>query len=754
MVTRRYGLQVAAIALMAVLVGSPHARAVDQLADFQDAYVAVDRANGEWTIGNDRIRYTLHARRDGTISLAGLTRAGSSDPVTSNTTPDALVTLGGEAVRLGAGGSGFLIQSLDASTGTHFVALTVRFARREGGLVAIRHYVVYPHTAAVEVWTSFESTDGETHTIENLNAYSLDLIAGPIEVVSGLGTPDSDGGPFTRQSRTLGDGEHVAFGSPTLSTETDAPYFSVGDSQQRVFSGLLWSGAWSVSLDRQDDAVHVELGLPPMSAWVRPGQPIEGPHAFVGAVLDLPGADTAAVTAFVRAGRAGRALPALTTFNTWFVHGIDVNAATIRRDIDLAADVGIEQLQLDAGWYPREGPSSAFDFSNGLGTWEADPSRFPDGLGAVADYAHERGLKFGVWVEPERVWIDTVGRPGLAEEVFLAQQDGAYLPGTPNEEARDAQLCLADPRARAWVLDRLIRLIDEARPDNLKWDVNRWITCNRPGHGHPTDGGNYAHTQALYEILAALRQRYPHLTIENCAGGGHRLDFGLARLTDSAWMDDRTSPSAHVRRNLQGLLSLFPAEYLFSYVMAHPDEPIRGADDIPLLVRSRMPGMVGLATDLSELGEREKNELYQQFTLVKSLRELQAQATTYVLTPQRPGPGEWEVLQQVLPGSGVSFIFAFSTAAADSTIVSLREVQPDRTYQLRSADRGTIGRLRGSDLLAQGFEITRAPESAAQVLVLEPIDDADRARVQAPAIVLPAFTSRGARHRVPAPREN
>ena len=58
-------------------------------------------------------------------------------------------------------------------------------------------------------------------------------------------------------------------------------------------------------------------------------------------------------------------------------------------------------------------------------------------------------MKFGLWVEPERVWLDTVGRPGLAEEPFLAQQDGAYQPGSPNDEVRDAQVCLADPgRAR------------------------------------------------------------------------------------------------------------------------------------------------------------------------------------------------------------------------------------------------------------------------------------------------------------------
>jgi alpha-galactosidase len=365
-----------------------------------------------------------------------------------------------------------------------------------------------------------------------------------------------------------------------------------------------------------------------------------------------------------------------------------------------------------------------FDFTNGLGSWTADAGRFPAGLGALVTYAHERGLKFGLWVEPERVALSTVGRPGLAEESFLAQQDGAYQPGTVNDAARDAQICLADPRAREWVYSRLTALVDEVGPDSIKWDVNRWVHCTRPGHGHPADGGNYAHTRALYEILARLRQRYPELLIENCAGGGHRLDFALARLTDSAWMDDRSSPSVHVRRNLHGLLRLFPAAYLYSFVMPHPDEPIRGADDIPLLVRSRLPGMVGLAVSLDELNERETNELHQQFALVKSLRDAQGDAVSYVLTP-RSGASGWEVVQQLSPASGRSIIVAVTNGARDSMVVSPRGVQDHLLYELRSADRGPIGRIRGDDLAAGGVTIVRAPESAAQVLVLEPVGPLD-----------------------------
>jgi alpha-galactosidase len=414
------------------------------------------------------------------------------------------------------------------------------------------------------------------------------------------------------------------------------------------------------------------MGLPPLSAWVAPGRPIEGPHAFLGVTPDTPGAELAAITAFVRAGRAHREFPAATTFNTWFVHGINIDERSARRDIDMASEAGVEVFQLDAGWYPREQPRHAFDFTSGLGSWEVDGERFPAGLAALADYAHEHGMKFGLWVEPERVALSTVGRPGLADEAFLAHQDGAYEPGVPNEEATDAQVCLASPEARAWLLRRLTTLIEGAHLDNLKWDFNRWVRCARAGHGHPVDGGNYEHTRGLYELLAALRQRFPHLTVENCSGGGHRLDFALARLTDAGWMDDRSAPSAHVRRNLQGLMTAFPASYLFSYVMPHVDEPMHGSNDVAMIVRSRMPGVVGLATDLFELSEAERNEVHQQFALAKSLRDRDVAAVTHVLTPQRPGPGEWEVVQQFLPSTGGSIVFAFAAGAERSTVVALR----------------------------------------------------------------------------------
>ena len=448
MSTIRLASGVVVAALLAV-AGSPRAASLDRLVQLSDAFVDVDHASARWTIGNDTITYSIRLARDGTLVHDGLAIGGSDDVITHGEAPDALATIGGATVRLGTPGSTFEVQRIDTAEGSHFVSMSVRLFSDTHGVVATRHYLVYPQAAAVEMWTEFETADGDTRTIQNLNAYALTIPQGTVDWVSGLDTALEDGGPFTRRSRSLEDGETLDLGSPTLSSETAVPYFSVGNGHRRFLSGLIWSGGWTARLLRRGGELQVEVGLPVMSAWATADRSVEGPHAFVGVVLDQPGADIAAVTRFVHASRAGRELPALTTFNTWFVHGTHMDETTIEHDLDLASSIGVELLQIDAGWYPGSNPDDPFDFTRGLGSWTADPDRFPSGLGHLGAYAHDRGMKLGVWVEPERVDLTTVGREGLAEERFLATRDGLYSPGVPNDEARDGQICLADPgRAR------------------------------------------------------------------------------------------------------------------------------------------------------------------------------------------------------------------------------------------------------------------------------------------------------------------
>src|SRR5581483_6975227 len=315
---------------------------------------------------------------------------------------------------------------------------------------------------------------------------------------------------------------------------------------------------------------------------------IDGAHVVFGVAPGGLAQASAALRSYVLAGiRGGRALRPLVTYNTWFAYGTEIDEPTREAEMDRVAALGVELFVVDAGWYEGAGASGPFDFDSGLGSWTADPARFPNGLRPLRDYAHHLGMQFGIWVEPERVNLALVGSPGV-DEAWLATAGGNY--GSDHA----AQICLTVPGARQYILDRLTALIDAVQPDYLKWDNNMWVNCDRDGHGHGATDGNFAHVTALYQILATLRDQYPNLLIENVSGGGNRLDLGMLRFTDAAWMDDRTAPSVHVRPNIEGLSAVFPPAYLLSFVTDHDTEPLHVSPDLPLYFRSRMAGALCL----------------------------------------------------------------------------------------------------------------------------------------------------------------
>ncbi|RPJ83502.1 MAG: alpha-galactosidase, partial [Acidobacteria bacterium] len=410
-------------------------------------------------------------------------------------------------------------------------------------------------------------------------------------------------------------------------------------------------------------------------------------------------------------------------FNTWYGYGIRIDEATILRQMELAASLGAERFVLDAGWAPGAGALGDLDFTAGLGRFTADQERFPSGLGALSARAHDLGLEFGLWVEPERVDLETVYYDETVDERWLARRQGSLHPGISDAESRAGQLCLADPEARQWVLDRLTALIEEAGIDYVKWDNNDWVNCDRPDHGHGSADGNFAHVAGLYEVLATLRERFPDLVIENCAGGARRFDFGIMRYTDVAWMDDRTSPSALVRRNIARLGAIFPPPYLLSFVVEAEEEPLHEAADLRLLLRSHMPGAMGLSVgETPPLDDWERALIATEIGAHKSIADVQGRANMIALKVA----GGWEVMEELSGDAAGAVLFAFQTdGEAGRTVLRPVGLRPDATYEVRSTDTGVLGTASGSDLMESGIEIEAWGQSAAHVLVLSLVEEGE-----------------------------
>jgi alpha-galactosidase len=711
------------LAAALILLASPAPRtAPAALTQVDDAYISEDARGLGWTIGNADFQYSLGQENGAIVVRALQDVAGDRDWHRANA-PDARLTIGGTPIAIGAASTPFA--SAETSEWHGGVRLDLHFSA-PSTMRLTRSYVVYPQSPLVEMWTTVENVGKRTVDVGQLNAFTLSVEAGAFGWLLGMDAPDQAGGPFTRLEGDLDEGRLFELGSAPRASEQTVPFFTVRTADdRRLFGATIWSGAWRLTATRHGGVVDVGMGLPPLTTSLTRGASLELPHAVIGVTTPAQPEVSIALRSFVDRGlRGGRPFSTHVTFNTWYAFGTFIDESSLFAEMALAAEMGVEQFVVDAGWWAGVNGDERGDFERGWGAWTVDADRFPNGLGALRDRAHELGLRFGVWVEPERVALETVNRPGLARERTLATADDLYEPWTSNSDARSAQICLADGEGFQWVSERLAAFIDEVRPDYLKWDNNLWVDCNRSGHGHGAEDGNLRHHLALGQLRQSLRDRYPDLQVEECASGGHRLSLAALATSDAIWLDDRTGPSLRVRHHLVGLLELLPAPSLLSFVLSAENEPIADdpSFDLPLVARSRMLGALGLSVRPSDMGEGTRAVLSREIALYKAMRPLLDDSDALPLGPQpiarpeQPWAG-WDAVEYRSRTTGNAVVMAFDAPDAPDRIrVRLRGLRADAEYDMESADYGPIGSATGADLMLDGVEILASGISHAHVM--------------------------------------
>ena len=707
----RQSFVIAALALLVARAGT----AETVIARRGDASVTHDADAGTWSIAAGGTTLTLVADRSTDFGVVRLATS-SHAPWTIGRGPDSTISIAGHALPFGQLSAGFSYVDARGALSGQGVRLDVTYELATAGLRATRHYLAVSGTPTFEAWTTLEPTSDRTPEVSNLNGLTLTVPAGVIHSLRGLLGDNADlaqNRAFTLQQTTLASGAHVRFGSDGRCSEETIPWFAVKGASEELFATLLWSGPWSFRAERTDASLALTFGLATMTTTIRGAT--DAPHVLIGVVRGGRAQASSALRTYVLDGlRSGRALAPLVTYNTWYARGVRVDDESVRGDILRSAALGAELFVLDAGWYVGADGGGMFEFDTGLGTWQVDPARFPNGLRPLRDYAHGLGVAFGLWVEPERVNLDTVGRPGLADEAWLAKAGASY------GAQQTALVCLGTAAAQRWLLAELTTLIDEVRPDYLKWDNNFWVNCNRSGHDHGEADGSFAQVNGLYTMLSALRSRYPDMLIENVSGGGNRLDLGMLRYTDVAWMDDRTAPAVRVRHNLEGLSTVFPPAYLLSFVTDLPEEPLHESPDLPLYVRSRAAGILGLSFRLSGLTDGDTNDLHAEVDLFKTTRATQATAASALLTAQASATGPaWDVLQETSSDRRQIVVWAFQSDQGVARInVKPSGLQSHVMYEIRSADLGFLGAATGADIAANGLDIVTSPVTSAHRIVL------------------------------------
>ena len=371
---------------------------------------------------------------------------------------------------------------------------------------------------------------------------------------------------------------------------------------------LAWSGNHCQFIDWVDDGRwQWQLGeaLMPGEVQLAPGESITSPE-----VLATCAADANAVAQNFHAAirdrmdwPQGAMRPRPVHLNTWEGFYFDHDEAALKDLADAAAKAGIERFVLDDGWFHRRN-----DDTSSLGDWWPDDVKYPNGLGPLAEHVSALGMEFGLWVEPEMINPDS--------ELYRTHPDWVLqVAGRPLITARN-QLVLNMGRneVRDYLFARLAGLLTELPIGYLKWDHNRDLTAagERPVFRQQVLGA--------YDLFARLRSAFPAVEIEACAGGGGRIDAGIARYTHRFWTSDNIDAVSRVAIQ-RGYLQFFPPEMMGSHVGAAPAHATGRIQTMRFRNHVALSGHFGVELDLRMLDAHDLERLGQGIGRYKSLRD-------------------------------------------------------------------------------------------------------------------------------------
>ncbi len=386
-------------------------------------------------------------------------------------------------------------------------------------------------------------------------------------------------------------------------------------------------------------------------------------------------------------------------YNSWYATTFDVRPEQQLALADRAAALGVEAFVIDDGWF-----AGRDDDRGGLGDWWPDERKFPDGLDPLITGVLERGMRFGIWVEPEAV--------SPRSRLYEAHPDWVYRAGDrPLITIRNQYvLDFGRPEVVEWAKDWLRDLLSDSRITYLKWDMNRPVTDGgRPGDLH---GREWAiqHAEGYLEVMRMLRDEFPHVTVEACSGGGGRIDAAVLAVSDVVWPSDETGPRDRLAIQ-HGFLSAYSPHLMSSWVTDQPDRLENEPASLEFRFLVSMAGVLGIGADL---GAWTPAQLAVAADLVERYREVRDTVHT----------GRVE-----LHGSPADPVYAVEYGRPDQTVIFVfgRESRPDDVAVLpKTLVAGARYRLNGrtvaAEKLSSGVSVDFALAADADLIVLDRVE--------------------------------
>ncbi|WP_335964737.1 alpha-galactosidase [Galbibacter sp. PAP.153] len=298
----------------------------------------------------------------------------------------------------------------------------------------------------------------------------------------------------------------------------------------------------------------------------------------------------------------------LTLLNNWEATYFDFNEKKLKKLIEDADKLGVDLFLLDDGWFGNNYPRNADNA--GLGDWEVNQKKLPNGIGTLVKTAEKNNVKFGIWIEPEMVNPDS----------DLYHEHPEWVIKQPMREEHYFRNQLVLDLSNPDVQDFIFNVVDGLFTENpnlayIKWDCNSVIYNAHSDYLKDDEQSELyiKYVQGLYNVLERIREKYPKVPMMLCSGGGGRVDYGAMEYFTEFWPSDNTDPLERVF--MQWEYSYFyPSSTIAAHVTDWGNQSIKFKTDVAMM------GKMGFDIVVDELP---KDELEFCQRAIKNYNELE-----------------------------------------------------------------------------------------------------------------------------------
>jgi alpha-galactosidase len=409
--------------------------------------------------------------------------------------------------------------------------------------------------------------------------------------------------------------------------------------------------------------------------------------------------------------------PRAVVLNNWEATGTNFDQKKLVSLFDGAREIGCDLFLLDDGWFGGKYPRNAD--SSGLGDWKPDPKKLPSGIGYLCEQAKSRGLRFGIWMEPEMV--------NPRSELFEQHPDWAIQ--QPHRQLQTSRNQLVLDLSRPEVTEYVFKCVDDLLSQNpgvsyIKWDCNRYLT--QPGSTWLKPGMQthleIDYNNNLLDIMRNVAARHPEVEMMLCSGGGGRVDFGSLRYFDEFWPSDNTNPLRRVSMQWD-YSTFFPAIAISGHVTRMGNQPIKFAFDVAMSER------LGMDVDLAKYSPQELAFAASAIDTYKT-RILPAVQFGDLYRLENPHTSPRSALDYVATDRAQAVVFILQTSNAPARRVKPEGLDPGKQYRVLELNlpQGVASSLPengktidGATLMREGLFPQCAKQSESAVIELQSI---------------------------------